>query len=141
MKRIYRMAAAAAIALALAGCKDKIGNGGIRPDPADVIVFSIAGQKVFDYNEQNWQNGFNADKKTFFLISDEGGEWLEIKCSEFPEQAGQTVSVTLKWKTAGMDKASNADAGMEVLSVDEGTGIISLWNARNSIFIGLPNAI
>ena len=128
------------IVLTLAGCREKIVNEEVRPDPTDEVIFSISGQKIFGYNEQTWQDGFNDGNKRFFLISDDGNEWLDVKYSEFPGQVGQIVSVNLEWRTAGMDRTKNKKAvEMEVLSVGEDTGIISLWNAKNSILIGVPN--
>ena len=140
MKCFYRMAAAGTIVLSLAGCKEKIGNGNIRPEASDEIVFTISGANVFDYNEQTWQDGGNTDRNTFILVSDDGNEWLNVRCSDFPEQAGQIVYAELEWKTSGMDKSTKKDVDMEVLQSVESAKIISLWNKKNSILIGLPNA-
>ncbi len=140
MKNVfYRTAAAAAALLATVGCKEKIGREVVEPVHVDEIAFKVSGKKVFNYDAQTWQNGVNADNGTFFLSSDDGQEWLKMSCGEMPVQAGQKISVTLEWKSGGAAKSTRSESEMEVVSVGENTGIMFLWDSRNSIGVSLPN--
>lgn len=140
MKKVfYWMAVAAASLLAIGGCKEKIDREVVAPVHVDKIAFTVSGEKVFIYDAQTWQEGVNADNRTFFLSSDDGQEWLKMTCGEMPTAAGQRISANLEWKNAGADKPTSRSSEMEVVSIGENTGIIFLWDSKNSIGVSLPN--
>ena len=95
------------------------------------IFLSVASKVIFEYDENSCQIAYNASKKQFRVMSDNMKEYYLVRCEAFPK-AGEKIKAELKY-TSKNEVHTIPKLNFEVIDVDGETGVIRLWNEKNSI--------
>lgn len=122
-----------AASLLLHGCScNKLDEDFIR---SEKLSLRVKGKKIHEYEPNNWQIGFNEDKKQFRIHNDTMSEYYILNCSSLPEEAGQTIRGDLKWSTSS-SVTSRKGVEFKVEKKDD-AGNIWLWSKKSDIAVSI----
>ena len=130
MKTLYITIALIASCM-MVGC-NTIGSGEALL-PLEDISLTIKGEKLFYYNKENFQLGFNDKKIEFRVTEDKLAYWFILDCNELPANEGQKIKGSLEYNT---DSTTKTLKGLEFVVKKTSTdGLIWLWNSSHQIGI------
>ncbi len=112
-------------------------NTGVILLPREDISFTMKGTDQFSYDPLTCQLSHNASKNEYRVFDDKLSEWFMIRCSERPENVGQTVTAELTWMASSSTKTLK-NLTFKVEKTDE-SGMIWLWCTQKSIGIVIKN--
>ena len=125
--------AATAALLVVNSCRcNKLDEDFIR---SEKLSLRVKGKKLHEYEPNNWQIGFNEDKKQFRIHNDTMSEYYILNCSSLPEKEGQTLRGDLKWSTSS-SVASRKGVEFKVEKKDD-AGNIWLWSKKSGIAVSV----
>lgn len=92
----------------------------------DDISLTIAGQKVFSYNPNTCQIGYNAGNRQYRVSDDNMSDFFILTVKKIPEEEGEMIYSTIYYTTRDRIKTENMD--LKVVKKDN-DGKIWLWNS------------
>lgn len=122
-----------AASLLLHGCScNKLDEDFIR---SEKLSLRVKGKKIHEYEPNNWQIGFNENKKQFRIHNDTMSEYYILNCYSLPTEEGQTIRGDLKWSTSS-SVTSRKGVEFKVEKKDD-AGNIWLWSKKSGIAVSI----
>ena len=90
------------------------------------------------YDSDGYQLGYVDKDNIYRVYNDEVTTWFTVKCSEKPVSEGQTLTADVSWKK-GTDSIKTFSRLEMIVKKADDTGLVWLWNTKNSIGILLKN--
>jgi len=94
------------------------------------ISLTVKGSKVFIYNENNSQLGYNESNREFRVSNDDMSDYYIIKLNSFSAEKGFKSKGSIRWTDSGKVKSeSGLDFEVGNVSGDK----VWLWNGKKKI--------
>lgn len=126
---------------ALAACGIILISGCVKNGPAydalmseNEISLTVKGSEIMRYSPANHQIGYNSSEFEFRVHDDTFGNYFIIKLTRSPEgrSVGDKMTGDIIWTTFDNIK-SRKSVDFKITRIEEGTGMLWLWNSKYKI--------
>ncbi|MBQ9893519.1 MAG: hypothetical protein IJM35_10245 [Bacteroidales bacterium] len=133
MRKIYSIAAIAALALTAASCNKENGGAAARQFVKNnsEVCLKVNGKMAYSFDPDHGQLGYNSSLNEFRASNDDMSEFFILTFKEAPAREGQTVQASAEWTSAGAVQSNNSITFS--VSKIESDGTIWLYSGKSKI--------